>query len=421
MMDIRKNITSKNFRDQKLRTWLDNKFHADLVLKSENEDEKKYSMLMYKNLLEWGQDFNRNLPQNSEDAFFYIRDETHHYPIGNLQGRASFNYIWPKFFEIFPLGEIWVIDLSYEKWFHPMWKSGKEFAKIKNFDFRKDGRFQPLEATGFSGESFPLIALSFMETCIFPFLTALYSHTASDLVFLFIPDRTFNYSILKENITFSKMFFSIGLDSVYSDDFAFDKYGSKFEPNIHKINPVRLKNFFNWFINNIGTTMDYLLRIENPEEREKVAMTLNRAIWDAHISICSEIPYVSKSHFFGVLDKISNILGREDKTSHSDSKEWLNLVDPDFIRNNLGNLYEKRRDPASEYLLGITNNTANYLEEENYTPSDLYEIRNSIHGYNIRKWDVISKRSGELTNNIALLSLPLVLYLISSVLTENNN
>lgn len=422
MFNILHKITYKDLKDPKLGRWLDKRFYANVEPKEKSAEEKRYAMIKLQETLEWGQDFNRHYPTDPQNAFFYVRNRTHSYPRGNLQGRASFSYIWPKFFETFPLGEIWLIDLSYDKWFYPMWDNGKKLADMNNINLQKDNVFQPQEATGFSGESFPLIALSFMETCVFPYLTALYSHTSptSNLVFLYIPDRTFNYSILNTDTTFSKMFFSIGLDSIYSDEEAFDTYGSKFEADIRDINPIKLKNFFDWFIHRVGETMQYILEIEDPEEREKVAMTLNRAIWDAQIAICSEIPYVSKTHFFGVVDKISNIMEREDTTGQSDSKRFLELMKTDFIRDTLGSLYEKKNDPIQKYLLEITNNTANYLEEEKYTPEDLRDIRNSIHGYNIRNWSKISKRSGELTNNIALLSLPLILYLISSPLTQTN-
>lgn len=402
--------------------WLDKRFYADVDFKGKSEEEKRYAVIKLQETLEWGEDFKQYYPTDPRDAFFYIRNKTHRYPRGNLQGRASFNYIWPKFFETFPLGEIWLIDLSYDKWFYPMWDNGKKLANMKNISLQKDNVFQPLQATGFSGESFPLIALSFMETCIFPYLTALYSHTAptSNLVFLYIPDRTFNYSILNTDTTFTKMFFSIGLDSVYSDNEAFDAYGSKFEADIRDINPIKLKNFFDWFIHRVGETMEYILAIEDAEEREKVAMTLNRAIWDAQIAICSEIPYISKTHFFGVVDKISNIMERGNTTRNAESKRFLELMGTDFIRKKLGSLYEKKNDPIHKYLLKITNNTANYLEAERYTAEDLRDIRNSIHGYNIRNWSQLSKRSGELTNNIALLSFPLILYLILSLSTQTN-
>lgn len=418
MFKVVKKLDYTSLKDTSLLKWLDKKFDANLVLNSPSPESTKhdYSLLQLEDLLKYGQDFKKYFPDNNADALFYIRDAS--YPIGNLNGRACFNYVWPNFFSTFPTGQIWLIDLSYENWFHPIWEGGKIFAENNNVTLSKDNVFQPQQATGFSSENFPMIALSFMQTCMFPYLNAIATHTTSGLIFLYIPDRSFNYSILKEDIIFSKMFFAIGLDSIYTDDRAFYDYRSKFEADSNLVNPTRLTSFFDSFIQIIENNMKYILAIEDPERREIFTMTLNRAIWDAQTSVSNEIPYVSKNHFFEFIDKLSNLQIQVDNYSGKDivkeeKRQWLHFLNFDFLKTILLNIPSENWGIMKEYLSIIIEMTIDDLVEDNYTPEDLHDIRNSIHGYKINDWINLSKRNGSLTNNISLLATPLLLFILS--------
>ena len=200
MFKVVRKLDYTSVKDISLLKWLDKKFHANLVLNSspQESDKNDYSLLQLQELLRYGQDFDKFFPKNDTDALFYIRAAS--YPIANLNGRACFNYIWPKFFSTFPAGQIWLIELSEKDWFLPIWDGGKIFATKNNISISRDGVFQPQEGTGFSSENLPMIALSFMQTCIFPYLNAVTTHSSSGLIFLYIPDRSFNYSFLKEKL-----------------------------------------------------------------------------------------------------------------------------------------------------------------------------------------------------------------------------
>lgn len=420
MFKVVRKLDYTSVKDISLLKWLDKKFHANLVLNSspQESDKNDYSLLQLQELLRYGQDFDKFFPKNDTDALFYIRAAS--YPIANLNGRACFNYIWPKFFSTFPAGQIWLIELSEKDWFLPIWDGGKIFATKNNISISRDGVFQPQEGTGFSSENLPMIALSFMQTCIFPYLNAVTTHSSSGLIFLYIPDRSFNYSFLKENITFSKMFFAIGLDSAYSDKKAFYDYGSKLEGQSNLINPIRLTSFFDWFIQTVENIMTFILAIEDPEQREIFTMTLNRAFWDAQTAVSNEIPYVSKNHFFELIDKLANLQIQIKNYSGTniikeEKAEWLKFVSFDFLKDILSNESCEKWGIMKEHLSEIINKTVEELVADNFSPEDLHNIRNSIHGYKIKDWKNMSKRTGSLTNNISLLATPLLLSMLSEI------
>jgi len=418
MFKIIKKLDINCLQDKDLSGWLDRKFGTKYALPTKPKGKKSLSTYLSKigELSEWGREFNNNFPREPEKALFYINRKTFYYDQGNLQGRVSFNYIWPKFFETFPLGEIWLIDISYKKWFYPMWNSGKKLADKHGIEPGKDHIFQPQEGTGFSGENFPMSALSFMVSCVFPLLSAIFCHTSSGLVFLFIPDRSFDHSILKQEGIFQKMFFDLGINNIYSDQYAFDSYGAKIEAQASLMNPKRLTAFFDWFIGKIDRRMEDIVNLKNPERIEQLTMTLNRALWDAQIAIISETPYTSKVHFFGLIDKLVNIQTLLNTFEGGETDYWKKLVSINFNKNKMRPFVRRIPGEAGRYFNFVLENAINHLEREKHTAQDLRNMRNSLHGYKIRRWKEMVKKTGILNNNIVLLSAPLIFYSISQPL-----
>jgi len=416
MLKIIKKLDINYLQDENLLKWLDKKFGTKLVLPTEPKGKKAFNTYLgiMGELSKWGREFNNDFPQEPEKALFYINRKTFHYGKGNLQGRISYNYIWPKFFETFPLGEIWLIDISYNKWFHPMWDGGKKIADKYRVSLREHHVFQPQQGTGFSGENLPMLALSFMVTCVFPILVADFCHTSSGLVFLFIPDRSFNYSLLKREGVFEDMVFDFGIHRTYGDQYSFDKYGAKIEANLSLINPKKLTKFFDWFIRKMNRRMMDIVNIEETEKREQLVMTLNRAIFDAQMSIIYEIPYTAKSYFFGLVDKLANIQAQLNNLKPREEKDyWRKLVSVNFIQDNLKSRAKRLSGVIGKHYLFILEKIINQIEKEGHTEQDFLDMRNSLHGYGIRAWKRMARKDGILNNNVVLLSAPLIFYLIS--------
>jgi hypothetical protein len=211
------------------------------------------------------------------------------------------------------------------------------------------------------------------------------------------------------------MIFNFGINYIYGDPYSFDKYSAKLEAPLSLINPKKLTDFFDWFIRKINRRMIDIVRIEEAEKKEKLVMTLNRAIFDAQMAIVSEIPYTSKLYFFSLVDKLANIESQLKDFKRMDGKErkyWKKLVSIQFIQNDLKDNLKRVPGETGNYYQSVLLKLNEQLKKEGHTEQDFLDMRDSLHGYGINAWKRMIKKNGILNNNFVLLSAPLIFNLV---------
>lgn len=90
----------------------------------------------------WGQEFRRRCPDTSWEALFYIADGLHHYPMNNYTGMVAQLHGWPLFFERFPLGQVWLVDLS-SVWSQTLWNGYQQLAQQTGYSQKHPGGIAP--------------------------------------------------------------------------------------------------------------------------------------------------------------------------------------------------------------------------------------------------------------------------------------
>ena len=137
-------------------------------------------------------------------------------------------------------------------------------------------------------------------------------------------------------------------------------------------------------------------------------------LFDAQMSIISEVPYTAKSHFFGLVDKLANIQAQLKNFKRAEEKNyWKELVSVDFIQNNLKPKVKQLPGEIGKYYFSILERVISQIKKENHTEQDFLDMRDSLHGYGIKAWKNMARKDGILNNNIVLLSAPLIFNLVS--------
>jgi len=137
-------------------------------------------------------------------------------------------------------------------------------------------------------------------------------------------------------------------------------------------------------------------------------------IVDAQLAVTTELPYISKVFFFNFLNKLANIM-KLLKIEDNETETWLRLVNQDFICKTVLKTIKKIPNRAGEYLTDVVNLAVEEMKIGELTPSDLLDIINTHHGYNIKSQSInrLMKKDGEINNDIPLLTTPLLIYLFS--------
>lgn len=401
-------LIGENLKD--LESWTDTKFQLNIDFNGEIHNKFDYKDRLELN--KSGKIVKENCPDSLGLSLFYIRNSTEYNHVNHI-GRYCLYYIWPLFFEKYPLGQIWVLE-SQRSWYDSIWEGQREIAEHYGYnEINPIG--SPQEMTGLQTDSFPFNALNILSYGIYPLILCNFISTSiiSNLTFLYIPDRAFKHSQMTEaNTLYNRTLWDV--HDVFDDQWTFDgSRGPKSAGDDTFLNPIKQSDYFKWFIKKIDKRMNDILSIEDPLLREKLVMTVNRAIFDAQISITAELPYISKVFFFNFLDKIANIMTLLNKTN--ETEEWLKLVDKDFICNTVLKTIEKVPNNAGEYLTNILKFVVKEMEYGDLSPEYLRDIRNTNHGYNIKPNSVsrLMKHDGEINNDIPLIVTPLLLYLFS--------
>lgn len=412
MFKVKHKITYENLSNNELADWLDEKFY----LKGIHSNIWHETELMHK----WGINFKKNMPSSLDELFFYIVHSLNSYHSGNYIGRVALTYVWPSFFEKFPNGQIWIIEIS-DKWWDTISSEEKKLAKSTKYKDKFPDGFFPQEATGLQTEHFPFFALNILSYGIYPIVLFHYIFVNSNLIFLYIPDRTFKYSQMnKGNQVFKYIFENISF--VFDNREEFDPYDSQKEMADHILfNPIKLFSYYDWGIQKIEKRILDICNIKNNSKSFLLGMTVNRALYDTLLCILYDSPYISKVFFFNSLDKFANLMtlvsNKKDETTN-----WKKIVSTDFLKNEIipfiNNISNKI---IGEYLLKIVEDTINKMDENNLSPDDLRIIRNSNHGYSLRENQItrLLEMTGEMDNNISMLIFPISLYFLSNEFKVN--
>lgn len=402
--------SDQGLRDyQEFSNWLDQIFQLDLV-KKEMDEQRKIEIIG--NLQNWGRNVKKICPKSFIDSLFYIRRATISFGIGNYTSEAARKYVWPLFFEKFPLGNIWLIKISDEWW--DIITTG-ELIISEKVNYKRQYPFShPLEATGFKSGNFPFIALNFLAYGIYPLIFCDYINTMADLIFLYIPDRAFTHSeMFERRTTFHELLYSI--QHFYGDEEFSDLFGRKKTPSSEIfLNPIRQFNYFDWFIKKVNDRMVDIIQVQDPIKREQLGMTFNRALLDAQLCIISELPYTFKTFFFGCLDKLSNLMKILNIESN-ERKAFKKLISIEFLENEVLELIKEIPDNINVYLKKILDDSIKIIQDNDLNPDYLRALRNSYHGYDLTEenFNILIKRDGEIKNDFTLIISPLILYFLS--------
>jgi hypothetical protein len=416
--NIRKIKANSLFGDnlEELEAWMDIKFDLNISINKDNSTliENEFDYNDRSRLDIYGNKMRKKCPDSLGMSLFYIRQNTD-YPNLNHIGKYCLYHVWPLFFEKFPLGQIWIIETP-KYWWEEIWKGQRELAIKSGYNQINPGGISPQELTGLLSDEFLYNSLNILSYGFYPLILSNCFSTGypSGLTFLYIPDRTFEYSQMNEaNTLYSQTLW--GIFRIFDDQWTFDSSRgpkSSIDPVI--MNPINQLDYFQWFFEKIDERMIDILSIEDNLLREKLVMTMNRAIIDSQIAVTSELPYISKVFFFNFLDKAANIMTILNM-GNTDTEAWEKLVDPNFIKKNVLKVIENIPNNAGEYLMELVKSIVVEFETEDIKPVDLRDMRNTNHGYNLKKQSVdrLMEKDGEISNDITLLATPLILYLFS--------
>lgn len=405
MLRLVRTVECEDLNSRELSDFLDSRFHPDLAARegsalwAEEESQQR-----------WGEEFIKKLPKTNHELLFDITRATTSYHMQNCVGRVCMKYVWKEFFKVFPLGRILLVNLPLD-WLTSIWDGERTLATQMGFSL-EDSLATPQGMSGLQAANFPLNSMPLAACGIYPLTFYDFVHTSADLIFVYVPDRAIEHSQMLEAGAYSNVLWRF--HHIFDDQWTFDGFrGPKSAACGMALNPVKNLEYFAWYFERVGERMTDVLAIGEPLRREQLCMTFSRAVSDCVLSISAQLPYMSKVFFFACVDKISNLsVHLEFDTSERDA--WNRLTDASFLSNELGTFLQEVPGPAGSYLRGIVEWAADNMRIDKVTPTVLRDIRSSHHGYALRP-DVVSRlfaASGELHNDITLLTTPLLLYVL---------
>ena len=421
MLEIVKTIRQDELQSPELRDWLYNFYSV------KNNVFKPIPGSFQSLISKYRQRIINEAPTSPEKSLFFIRKETGNFPYYNDIWKYWLQVIWPLFFEKFPEGEIWIVRI-HEDWFTKMWQSQR---KITNEAGAQDifEIFAPHEASGLSADLFPLIALNLLSFSIYPLVLCDYVYISTSNVshssVIYIPDRIikYDYSYESRGIYFEILFKFV---HIYNDQWTFDGRGStKSLVSINDFETLQPTSYFEEVIRIIGQRMKDIISISDPWNREILGMTINRAICDAIICSISFLPYVAKVFFFNTLDKLSNIIDFLNLfgNAKNEIEIWKQLLKPDFLEKEVLNVINRLPSNPGKFLRSTVEFAIDKIRNNSLTPDFFRFIRNTHHGYFLKNRNLkkLLTSPGEFNNDITLLSIPLIMYLLSLSWVKSNN
>jgi hypothetical protein len=287
-------------------------------------------------------------------------------------------------------------------------------ARVVGFDKEVENFYHaPQDMSGLQSENFPFTALQVAAFGIYPLILFELEHTSGNLTCIYIPPKAFRHAQMMEPGAFLHIL--CRLHHVFNDQWTFDGFpGPKSATPSERIIPTQCLEFISWVGKNISARMEDLLLIEDPVCREQLAMTFNRAACDGILAAAAQLPYMSKVFFFACLDKLANIFVQIGLFKN-DATAWKHLVSEGFLSGELLEFLRGIPSAVGECLINIVKKVSLDMKIDEITPELLRDFRNSHHGYGLNRNAVerLFSHSGEIHNDVTLLSTPLVLFTLS--------
>jgi len=406
MLSIIKKIKLSDMSDKGIYDMMDNMFEGYL-LDNKMEPKVKFDVDTYSEEVKWGHEFLASAPRDPVD-FIKALSTNFACPYGNLRGRILFNYVFKEFYSRFPLGQIWILEID-QSWTDLVWATEKENKTTTGIDYFG---VPPYGFTGLQEENFIEMALNVLSFCVYPVFSSEITFPLSNYVICYFPDRGYKYSQMTENNSiYTHLLWKF--HHVFDDEWTFDSSrGPKSAADPLIFNPINLVEYFEWYIETVDKCLCKLILFDNTT-RQQTIMTLNGLVCDLFFSITSDMPFLSKTFFFNLVDKASNLLS---ESQTSETKTFQNILSEEFLLNELCRTIETVPGMLGNILISDINWATEQLKLDGLNSELLRNLRNSQHGYknNPNRWASLGNHTCEVNNDITLLALPIWLYIMTS-------
>lgn len=426
-LELRVKIKTDNLADSGIRKLLYGAFAYDAVLAREDELRAEYFELARiaeqvpgvrdatfaeNRIRHFRQDFFSQFPETHSEKLLYFAQELKYYGHLNEQPRVLLDVVAPEFFKIFPKGEIWFVELNRSTQ-REIWNGENKLLKTYSAasSHIDDNAYEPFkfrgsphEMSGLEGGLSAYLWLQLMMFCFYPFVNGVISSPDARLLFLLLPDRAIN--ALKEYRFDLYRETELDLSDIYSDSIntmAGRGIKSHFPEDAAVLSATRY--YFEWYIRRCSALLAQLLGIHDVKRRFITTLTLNRLAVDTRIIETSELPYLMKLLFFGVVDKYANLyvqLGLEH--GKQETAVWKTLLTGDFYEDEIKSALQAIPGRVGEELSYSAEWIFQHLENYGPHPEVIRELRNSYHGYGLRQIDKLLSHPGELHNDVPTLS-----------------
>jgi hypothetical protein len=236
----------------------------------------------------------RGTPPTNVQKLAYLAKKLRNYWNGNELPRALLDVVAPKFFEMYPNGEIWFVQLD-ELTLRKIWKDEDMLQGYGTFG-------SPHVMSGLEGGLSSYIWLHLMTHFFYPFINGFIVTQDARRIFLFFPDQAMSTIGEYQFDLYTQTQFD--LVNVYSDSL-----GSHVSRGIKSRFPQdftvlpEMRSYFEWYIDRCDALLGQLLAIGEVKQRFILVLTLNRIAVETELIETSELPYLMKLLFYGVLDK----------------------------------------------------------------------------------------------------------------------
>ena len=291
MFKLLRKLNVDNFNTDEVRRLLDSHFHPELggnvttVLANgkelSSEETQEY----------WATGFKRRVPRTRRKRLYYFSVNTRGYGEQNLIGAICLKYVWPEFFKIYKKGAILVYELD-ERWNSSIYEGQVTYAEQISYQRADYDGSMPQGMSGLQADNFPFNVMQIAAYGIYPLILFDFSYIW-DLVFVYIPDHSIKYSPMTEGGSYADILWH--LHHVYDDQWTFDSSRGPKSKASPRIKPTSNIVYFEWVISQINDRMHDLLSFSDPLQREQLAMTFSRAVFDCVLSVSSQLPYMSKT------------------------------------------------------------------------------------------------------------------------------
>lgn len=410
MISVFKKIKRIDMSNKDVYDALDDMFQGYLLDDQSETQTVTIEVDAYSEVQKWGNHFVEMAPNNPIDFLKYLSTAYGECPYWNLHGRIMFEYVFPKFFTQFPLGQIWILDID-NSWNDLVWETERKNSKDTGVNYFG---VSPHGFTGFQEENLINSALNVLSFGIYPIFNMEIIFPTVSSVICFIPDRGYKYSqMLEINTLYTHLLWKF--HHVFDDQWTFDSSRgpkSAFDPVV--FNSINILEYFAWYIEKLSLCLDKLCTLDDIS-RQQTAMTLNGLICDLFFAITSDLPFLNKIFFFSFLDKASNLLSN---SSRDEVKIFQDILSDEFLLDNLVKCMKTIPGILGDELVINIKWAVEQLKLDGLDSSLLRDIRNSQHGYknNPNRWVSLGNHTFEINNDISLLALPIWIYILANAI-----